>query len=76
MMKRDLRKYSRQTITRLLIGAIIMIFVIGIGLISIFYGPGAAGMGFTCLLMGLIPVALIIIILWIIELIVKKNRTE
>lgn len=76
MMKRDLRQYSRQTISRMVIGGLLIIFIVGLGLIGLIYGPGAALMGLVCLLIGMVPVVLVIISLWIIDLIVKKNRIE
>lgn len=70
----DLRKYSRQTITRLIIGGILLLFLIGGGLILIIYGPGAMSLGLLCLIAGLSPVALIVLFLWIIEWITKRDR--
>jgi len=55
-MSRDLRKYARQTNVRLAVGAILVLFVVGDGLIYLFYGGGAALMGILCLLGGMIPV--------------------
>jgi len=76
MMKNDLRKYSRQTISRLVIGGLLITFVIGLGLIWLIYGSGAAAMGFICLLTGMVPVVLVVFTLWIIDVIVKKNRVD
>ena len=58
-MSKDLRKYSRETNIRLILGAFLLLFVVGIGLIWVIYGQGAAGMGLTCLLAALAPVILI-----------------
>lgn len=57
-MTRDLREYARQTNVRLVVGALLLLFIVGDGLIYYFYGAGAALMGFLCLLGGLLPVAL------------------
>ncbi|MBM3152856.1 MAG: hypothetical protein FJZ96_11775 [Chloroflexi bacterium] len=57
-MIRDLRRYARQTNTRLIIGALILLFIVGDGLIYFIYGPGAALMGLLCLAGGLLPVLL------------------
>jgi membrane protein YdbS with pleckstrin-like domain len=73
---RDLKRYSRQTITRLIIGALFFLFVVGGGLILYFYGTGAAALGILCLLAALVPVALIGLILWLMEWIVKRDRSE
>ena len=55
-MKRDLRKYMKDTNTRILIGAFFMLFVIGIGLIWAIYGGGAAVTAFLCLLGAAVPI--------------------
>jgi hypothetical protein len=75
-MPEDLRKYARQTTTRLIIGSIALIFVVGGGLILYFYGTGAFVFGLLCLLGGLVPVILILLIFWGLEAIVKRNRSE
>jgi hypothetical protein len=70
-MSRDLRKYARQTNIRLAIGAVLLLFIIGDGLIYIFYGGGAALTGILCLLGGMIPVVLVVLILILFEWIQK-----
>jgi len=72
----DIRKYSKTTTTRLVLGVILIILFIGTGLIYLIYGPAAAGLGLTCLLGAGIPIALIFIFLTILERVVKKNRAE
>lgn len=72
----DLRKYARQTNIRLIIGFILLLLIVGDGLIYLFYGRGAAIMGFICILAGLAPIVLIIIALWLIDWIVRANNTE
>jgi hypothetical protein len=62
-MSRDLRKYSHQTNIRLIVGALLLLFVVGGGLIYIIYGTNAALMGFLCILAGMMPVVLIVLIL-------------
>ena len=61
-MSRDLRDYARKTNVRLGVGAFALLFVIGLGLIYLIYGEGAATMGFMCLLAGLMPVVLIVLV--------------
>jgi len=73
-MGRDLRRYSRQTVTRLIIGVIILLFIVGGGLILIIYGPKAMSFGLLCLIGGLSPVFLIILVLWLIEWISKREQ--
>lgn len=71
-MSRDLRKYVKDTNVRLLIGAFISLFVIGIGLIWWIYGPAAAVMGFVCLLGALVPIGLIFLVLFASDWILKR----
>ena len=75
-MSKDLRKYSRDTNVRLALGAFILLFVVGVGLIWAIYGQGAAGMGFLCLLAALLPVILILAIFLAIEWILKRARPK
>lgn len=74
-MSRDLRKFARQTNVRLLIGMFLLLFVVGLGLIYAFYGKGGLLTGFLCMLGGLSPVVLIVLVLWGMEWLVKKNNT-
>lgn len=72
----DLRNYSRQTNIRLIIGSILIIFIVGDGLIFFIYGPGPALVGFLCLVAGLLPILLILLIFWIIDKVVKRANRE
>lgn len=76
LMTRDLRKYSKQTSLRLILGFIVLLFTIGEGLIYIIYGRQAAIMGLICLLGAAIPVLLVIISLWVIDRISKVNDRD
>ena len=71
-MKRDLRKYAKDTNARLIFGAFVSLFIIGIGLIWWIYGAGAAGMGFVCLLGGLVPIGLILLLFYLSDWILKR----
>ena len=73
---KDLHEYSKQTNVRLLLGAFILLFVVGVGLIWIFYGEAAAGMGLTCLLAALFPIILILAVFVGIEWILKNARPK
>ncbi len=73
---RDLRDYSRQTNVRLALGAFILLFVIGVGLIWLIYGGSAAGMALTCLLAALAPVILILLVFVGIEWILAHARPK
>ena len=75
-MSRDLRSYARQTTTRLIVGGIIVLFVIGIGLIYLIYGQAAALSGLMCMGIGLFPVVLILIVFAILEAVVKRANRE
>lgn len=76
IMSRDIRQYAQQTNIRLGIGFISLLIVVGIGLIYIFYGQYAALMGMACLAIGLLPLLLISLSLWLISEIVRKNQEE
>jgi len=73
---RDLNKYKRETNNRLVIGAIVLIFLIGDGLIFIIYGIGPGLMGLTCLLAGLIPVLLIGLVIYFINWSVNRANRD
>ncbi len=71
-MKRDLREYARQTDRRLIIGALLILFLVGGGLIWYFYGGAGAGLGVLCLIAGLLPVVLIVGIFSVMDWILKR----
>ncbi len=71
-MSRDLRDYARKTNIRLAVGAFALLFIVGLGLIYLIYGPGAASLGFMCMLAGLSPVVLILIIFLFTDWIMKR----
>jgi hypothetical protein len=73
-MGHDLRQYARQTNLRLIAGFLLLLFLVGDGLIYIFYGRNAALMGLLCLVAGLSPLVLILIALWVIDWIARSNR--
>ncbi|MGZ9166367.1 MAG: hypothetical protein ACXW4M_05605 [Anaerolineales bacterium] len=73
---KDLREYAKQTNVRLVLGVFILLFVVGVGLIWLIYGEGAAGLGLTCLLAALFPVILILFVFLGIEWILKHARPK
>lgn len=73
---KDLREYARQTNIRLAFGAFVLLFVVGLGLIWLIYGEGAAGMGFVCLLAAVFPVILILGVFLAIEWVLKRARPK
>ncbi len=75
-MTRDLRKYTRQTNVRLAVGALVLLFIIGDGLIWLIYGSGPAVAGLLCLLAGLFPVVLIVLILVLLDWIAKRANRD
>jgi hypothetical protein len=75
-MSRDLRKFAAQTNVQLIAGAFILLFVIGIGLISWLYGVGAGVMAFLCLIGALLPIGLVVLSLMGLDLIVKRINKD
>jgi len=75
-MTRDLRKYASQTNSRSLIGFLLLLFLVGDGLIFLFYGKESALMGLVCIAAGVLPLLIIWFVLWGMDLIVKKAREE
>ncbi len=73
-MKSEIRKYARQTNLRLVIGFLVLLFVVGDGLIYLFYGMGAAVLGLLCLTAGMIPAMGVVLFFWISKQILDRNR--
>ena len=73
---RDLRKYTKVTNFRIIIGALFLIFIVGDGMIFFIYGAQPALMGLICLLGGLIPVFLILLVISIIDWTVKRANRD
>ena len=75
-MSRDLRSYIKDTNTRLIIGALVLLFLVGDGLIWLIYGPGAALMGLVCMLGAFVPIGLILFFLKLSDWILKHAGRE
>jgi hypothetical protein len=75
-MSRDLRDYARKTNFRLGVGAVLLLFVIGLGLIYLIYGKEAAALGFFCLIFALIPVGLILLFFFLFDWMMKRAGRE
>ncbi len=74
-MSRDLREYEKQTNRHLIIGGLVLLFVVGVGLIYLFYGVNAALLGLLCITAGLLPVLVIWLALSLMDYFVKaQNR--
>lgn len=72
---RDLNKYRHDTNIRLIVGALILIFLLGDGLVFVIYGAGPGLIGLTCLLISLVPLLLVALIIFILDWSVKRaNR--
>jgi cation transporter-like permease len=70
----DLRQHARTTQVRLALGALAILFGVGGLLIYFFYGPGGAFLGGLCLVIGLLPVLLILVVLWVLDIVVRRSR--
>lgn len=75
-MSRDLRKYIGQTNFRIIAGALLLLFIVGLGLIWLIYGFGAAVSGFLCLLGAFVPIGLILFALYGLDWIVKRANRD
>lgn len=75
-MKRDLRAYAKQTNVRLAVGAFALLFGVGLGLIYVIYGAGAAVTGALCLLGSLFPILMILFAIYGIDWIVRRARPK
>jgi len=73
---RDLRKYARSTNMQLVWGGLFLIFVIGLGLIYVFYDLSGLVTGLICMLAGLSPVVLIAAALWLLDRIARMNDRD
>ncbi len=73
-MSKDLRAYARSTQARLIAGFLLLVFIVGDGLIFIFYGKGAGLAGLICLSAALLPVLLVIFFLWLADRVVENQR--
>ena len=75
-MSRDLRKYASQTNVQLIVGALLLLFIVGLGLIAWLYGTYAALMGFLCLLGAMVPIGLIYLFMFGLDAIVKRINKD
>ena len=75
-MSRDLRKYAQDTSVQLGVGAFLLLFIVGDGLIYFIYGKGAALMGLLCLLAGVAPVLIIALFMLLLNWIVKRANRD
>ena len=69
---RDLRAYARSTTARLIVGGLLLVVVVGGGLVYAFYGAGPLFGALACIGLGLLPMALVMLFLWILELVRER----
>ena len=75
-MSRDLKKYASQTNVQLIFGGFVLLRVVGLGLIAIFSGTVAALVGLLCLICGLVPIGLVALFLFGLDIFVKKINKD
>jgi hypothetical protein len=62
----------KDTNVRLIVGAVLLLFIVGDGLIWWIYGAGAAVMGLICMLGAFVPIGLIFLLLNLSDWILKR----
>lgn len=72
MRPRDLRRYARSTTARLIAGGLLLLLGVGGALVYGLYGAGALLSALLCIGVGLLPVALVLLALWILEGVRRK----
>jgi len=75
-MANDLHKYVTGTNKGLIIGGFVLLFVVGPGLIALLYGLKAALLGLLCLLGGLVPIGLVVLLMVGLDAVVKRIKKE
>ena len=72
-MSKDLRAYAKSTQMRMIAGFLLLVFLVGDGLIFLFYGRGAGLAGLICLLGALLPIILVVFFFFLADRIVKNQ---
>jgi hypothetical protein len=72
MTPRDLRAYARTTMGRLIAGGLLVLVVVGGALVYAIYGPGAFLSALSCFGLGLVPVALVLLVLLGLEVLRRR----
>ena len=75
-MSRDLRRYARNTNIQLVFGGLALAFIVGVGLIYVFYGPASAISGALCMLVGMGPLFLIWFALLLLDWVVRRANKD
>jgi hypothetical protein len=71
---KNLRTYMKQTRTRLVIGFLLLVFLVGDGLIYFLYGRDSFLMALLCTGLALMPALLVALWLWAMEILTKRLR--
>jgi hypothetical protein len=69
---RDLRKYASQTSFRLIVGGISIVIIAGVTATWLIYGKSAAISALICIVIGLLPIAVIILVFILINALLRK----
>ncbi len=75
-MTRDLRRYQRQTIVRLVLGFLALLVVVGSALVYFIYGRGALASYLLCLSAALAPLLLVLLFLFGLQWLAKVLGRE
>ena len=54
----------------------LLLFIVGLGLVWLVYGPAAALTGLLCLLGALIPTGLIALVIWGLDWALRRSQDE
>ncbi len=73
---RDLQRYAGTTRSRLVLGVILLIFLVGDGLVFILFGVEAGQYALLCTALGLLPLIVIFALLWFLGWIAGRVRNE
>lgn len=73
---RDLRKYASKTDMHLIVGFFILLIVVGLGLVFLIWGAGAAVTGLICVGVALLPVLAVLGVVWILDYLARRARGE
>ena len=73
---RDLRRYAGTTQSRLVLGVILLIFLVGDGLVFVLFGVEAGQYALLCTALGLLPLIVIFALLWFLGWIAGRGRNE
>jgi hypothetical protein len=58
----------------MIFGFLVLVFLVGDGLIYVFYGKGAALVGLGCLVAALLPVGTVVLFLWFTDRLIKNRE--